>query len=117
MIDGFDHVLAFAHTGDNSGPQSAADIIAGQRAIEARFPGAAVSAASLEPYAHALQSLTGRLPVLEEEIGNSWIHGVGSDPKEGCRLSRVAAGARTGCGRDGSPPMPAITRRSRAHCS
>ncbi|OPZ87674.1 MAG: hypothetical protein BWY76_00344 [bacterium ADurb.Bin429] len=72
--------LAFAHTGDNCGPQSADAIRAIFARLRDRFPGAEVVASTLDAFARALLPHAGILPVVTSEIGDTWIHGVGSDP-------------------------------------
>ncbi|HOF87409.1 MAG TPA: DUF5054 domain-containing protein [Armatimonadota bacterium] len=80
LVPGMTEALAFAHTGDNCGPQSAAAIRAVFARLRDRFPGAEVVASTLDAYARALLPHAGMLPVVAAEIGDTWIHGVGSDP-------------------------------------
>ncbi|MGL4737610.1 MAG: DUF5054 domain-containing protein [Cellulosilyticaceae bacterium] len=91
-IDGFDEALVFAHTGDNLGPQSELQITEEFDRIAALYPNAVIEASTLDAFAHSLLQIKDRLPIIEEEIGDTWIHGVGSDPlriasyKELCHL-------------------------------
>lgn len=80
IIDGFDEVLEFAHTGDNSGPQSKEVIEEEIARVQAIYPNAIVEASTLDDFARSLLTIKDRLPVVEEEIGDTWIHGVGTDP-------------------------------------
>ncbi len=72
--------LHFAHTGDNHGPQDAAAVRATLAAVRAAHPGTEVTAGTLDDFARALAPLQSRLPVVTDEIGDTWIHGVASDP-------------------------------------
>lgn len=78
-IDGT--VIYFAHTGDNRGPQSAEKIVEIFDEIKAKYPGYAVRAATLEDVALKLRDVK-NLPVVDKEIGDTWIHGAGTDPKK-----------------------------------
>lgn len=79
-VEGMEEVLEFAHTGDNLGPQSAEDIEAEMARIQALYPNARVEASTMDAYAEKLFACKDLLPVVEEEIGDTWIHGVASDP-------------------------------------
>ena len=74
--------LAFAHTGDNLGPPSADDVVEAFAALRARVPGAEVRASTLDAFAEALRPVRDDLPVVTSEIGDTWVHGVGSDPQK-----------------------------------
>ncbi len=93
-LPGLGEALAFAHTNDNMGPPSAEEALAAFASLRQRFPGANVIASTLDAFARQLLTVKDTLPVVRAEIGNSWIHGVGSDPKkvarfrELCRLRR-----------------------------
>ena len=79
-IPGLDHSLAFGHTSDNMGPQSPDQVLDVFRETRARLPGARVFASTLSDFAVHLDTVRASLPVLSDEIGDTWIHGVGSDP-------------------------------------
>ena len=79
-IPGLDHSLAFGHTMDNMGPQSVDQVRDVYREIEVRLPGANIFASTLSDFATHLATVRENLPVLTCEIGDTWIHGVGSDP-------------------------------------
>ena len=74
----------FAHTGDNRGPQSAEEIRKVYRELHGRFPEAELAAGTLEDVAEAVEQAVkdGRveLPVVTQEIGDTWIFGTASDP-------------------------------------
>jgi hypothetical protein len=89
-VAGLPDALAFAHTGDNQGPQSADDIVQQFEALRARFPGALVRASTLDAFAEQLLAAAPRLPVVTAEIGDTWIHGIGSDPAKVSRLRELS---------------------------
>ncbi len=94
-VEGMDEVLEFAHTGDNLGPQSPDDIESEMARIAASYPNAKIVASTMDEYAKVLWEYRDKLPVVREEIGDTWIHGVGSDPlkitryKELIRLKEI----------------------------
>lgn len=69
----------FAHTGDNRGPQGAEQIRTIYEDLHARFPEAVLRAGTLEDVAEIALAEEG-LPVVTSEIGDTWIHGTGTDP-------------------------------------
>ena len=77
---GFDEGLSFAHTSDNMGPQSVPQVADVYREIERHHPGVEVRASTLDAYGDVLWERRAELPVIDYEIGDSWIHGSASDP-------------------------------------
>lgn len=80
MVPGLHDAISFAHTGDNCGPQGAEDIVRVFTQLRERFPDADITASTLDAYAQALLQMKEQLPVITGEIGDTWIHGVGTDP-------------------------------------
>lgn len=80
-VPGCDDRLVFAHTGDNRGPQSAEEYLAEVARWRERLPGFEVQGSTLDAFAAALRPVRAGLPVLTAEIGDSWIHGSGADPR------------------------------------
>lgn len=74
-----DFVIYFAHTGDNLGPQSAQEVIDIYARIAEEYPDCNVIAATLDDVAERVLKME-NIPVLEKEIGDTWIHGAGTDP-------------------------------------
>lgn len=70
----------FAHTGDNRGPQSSQKIREIYQQLHKRYPEAELVAGTLEDVAKL--ALTEELPVITEEIGDTWIHGGATDPRK-----------------------------------
>ncbi|SDE78507.1 DUF5054 domain-containing protein [Limimaricola pyoseonensis] len=88
LPEGMTDALSFAHTADNLGPQSVAQTVVVHRELQKRFPTARIRAATLEEYGALLWERRDSLPVVTCEIGDSWIHGAGSDP---AKLARFRA--------------------------
>ena len=83
-----DFAVYFAHTGDNLGPQDAESVIAEYDKVRALFPDADIRAATIDDLAREVARLTD-LPVVENEIGDTWIHGAGTDPEKVSRYRKV----------------------------
>jgi len=79
-VPGLPDAIAFAHTGDNQGPQGPDEVRRAFATLRQQFPGADVRASTLNDFACALRSVKASLPVVTAELGDTWIHGVGSDP-------------------------------------
>ena len=76
-----DFAVCFAHTGDNLGPQSACEIIDIYDKLKQLYPECKIKAATLNDVAIKMRGLK-NLPVIDKEIGDTWIHGAGTDPKK-----------------------------------
>jgi hypothetical protein len=91
-LPGTTTAFAMEMRNDNSGPHSPAEIAAIYAQLRAQFPNASVQAATLNDVALALAPVRHRLPVITQEIGDTWIYGIPSDPpkvaryRELCRL-------------------------------
>lgn len=72
--------LYFAHTYDNKGAQTAEDVEKIFAELHEMLPSAEIVAADLNDVALAAREIKDSLPVVTGEIGDSWIHGVGTDP-------------------------------------
>lgn len=100
VFEGMDTALFIAMTGDNQGPQTPEDIGKLYASLAKRFPGAQLVPARLDDYAADLALHRDRLPVITQELGDTWIHGVGSDP-QGVYAYRELCRLAAGCKRDG----------------
>ncbi len=74
--------VCFAHTGDNHGVQSADNITGIFEDLRKEYPSAEIVAGNLNDLALAVREIEETLPIVTDEIGDSWIHGVGTDPKK-----------------------------------
>lgn len=79
---GLDTGLSFAHTNDNLGPQSVGQTVEALRALQHQYPGAEITASTLDAFGAEMWLRREEFPVLEQEIGDSWIHGAASDPQK-----------------------------------
>jgi hypothetical protein len=89
-IPGSDIVLATRVRDDNSGPHTAEEIARMHVALAAQFPNAGIVACNLSEMAEALAPHRQALPIVAGEIGDTWIHGVGSDPLKVARYRELA---------------------------
>ena len=98
--DGANEGIGFAHTNDNAGPQSIAQSVEAHRLISLQNPGANIAASTLTDFGNVLWTMRSNFPIVTAEIGDSWIHGVGSAPQKVSRylgLRRLyGTWARTG---------------------
>ena len=78
-IPGIKSAYIVAMTGDNSGPPPAKSLGELFDDIRRRFPRASLGGTTLEEMATALDGIRKKLPVVSSEIGDTWIHGYGSD--------------------------------------
>ncbi|MGH3704183.1 MAG: DUF5054 domain-containing protein, partial [Agromyces sp.] len=86
VAPGGSEALHLAHTGDNFGPPPIEEVEELFAQLQYAHPGARVIASTLEAFSREAVSLRATLPVLEHEIGDTWIHGVASDPVQTARL-------------------------------
>jgi len=88
-IPGSGTVLATRVRDDNSGPHTAGEIDSMHDELATQFPNAAIIPCSLSDMAAAIAPHRDKLPVITAEIGDTWIHGVGSDPLKVARYREV----------------------------
>jgi uncharacterized protein DUF5054 len=81
--------LSFAHTSDNIGPQSVGQTVDAYRALAYEHPGARVVASTLDAFGAEMWARRAEFPVVDVEIGDSWIHGAGSDPVKLARFRQL----------------------------
>ena len=77
---GSQHVLAQLMKGDNMELPGREEVIARIELLKTAYPHAKIEATSYSAFAENIAHLKDTLPVITGEIGDSWIHGVGSDP-------------------------------------
>jgi hypothetical protein len=80
IMPGLSDAIAFAHTNDNHGPQTVAEVHEAFAAMRKRFPEAKIIASTMDAFAERLLTIESTLPVVSQELGDTWIHGVGTDP-------------------------------------
>jgi hypothetical protein len=80
QVPGSDLAVDIEVKSDNLGPHSIYEIMNIYWTIRRRFPNATVTAANLTEIANAIEPYRDKLPVVTQEIGDTWIYGVPSDP-------------------------------------
>jgi len=89
-IPGSDLAIAIEMADDNAGPQSMEEIRKIYGDLRQQFPGAAITASNLSEIANAVNPYRDQFPVVTEEIGDTWIYGVPSDPVKVARYRELA---------------------------
>jgi hypothetical protein len=90
VVPGSDLALVTEVRGDNSGPHTADEIAKIHAELAAQFPNAEIQAANLSEMANALDPYRDKLPVVTQEIGDTWIHGCASDPLKVARYRAIS---------------------------
>lgn len=89
-IPGSNVVVAIMVRGDNSGPHTPNEIVSMHAEMRHRYPNATIEATSLTGIANAIEPYRGHLPVVTQEIGDTWIYGIPSDPLKLARYRELA---------------------------
>lgn len=89
-VPGSDLAVAIVVRDDNSGPHPPDEIRAIYANLKRQFPNAEIAPANLTQIANAVEPFRGGLPVVTQEVGDSWIYGVPSDPLKVARYREVA---------------------------
>lgn len=69
--------------------------------LRVQFPGAQLQASTLETYFAALHAAQPPLPTITQEIGDTWIQGVASDPRKMAEM-RVLTRVMASCFAEGT---------------
>lgn len=91
QCDWIDEILYFDHTLDNRGTPSSEKIEAKLKAIGDKYPGYAVEAGTMDEIAELLWKQRDKLPVVTDELGDTWIHGSAADPYKSAALRELMA--------------------------
>ena len=86
---------------DNSGPHTAEEIAKVHADYAARFPNAEITACNLSDIAKAIQPYRDKLPVVTEEMGDTWIYGLRQRSAEGGPIPRSGRLRESGSPRGG----------------
>jgi len=89
-VPGSDLALVTTVRNDNSGPHTPEEIASIHADLAARFPNAEIVAANLSEMANAVAPHRDNLPVVTQEIGDTWIYGCPSDPLKIARYREVS---------------------------
>lgn len=79
-IPGSDLAVGLEVRNDNGGPHSVDEVKTIFAGARKQFPNARVTAANLSEIALAMEPYRANLPVVTQEIGDTWIYGAASDP-------------------------------------
>ncbi len=89
-IPGSDLAIDVAMQGDNYGPHTVEQIHEVYSELREQFPFAQISAASLTDIAEAVHPFRDKFPLVTQEIGDTWISGVPSDPVKVARYLEIS---------------------------
>lgn len=87
--DFMDEILYFDHTLDNHGAPSPQKVLDKFNSIQAQFPDYEITAGTMDDFADILWEYKDKLPVIENEIGDTWIHGSAADPYKSASLREL----------------------------
>jgi hypothetical protein len=88
-VPGSDLAITVEVRNDNSGPHTIDEIQQIYAKLRQRFPSASVRASNLTEVANAVQKYKEKLPIFTQEIGDTWIYGVASDPTKLARYREL----------------------------
>eukprot|EP00123_Amoebidium_parasiticum_P014197 comp22389_c1_seq1/m.33398 comp22389_c1_seq1/g.33398 ORF comp22389_c1_seq1/g.33398 comp22389_c1_seq1/m.33398 type:complete len:521 (-) comp22389_c1_seq1:16-1578(-) len=80
QVEGMQDVLLFQYGQDNREPYDAETVAQFWADARSNYPGAHVQASSLDEFGRALLEARHLLPVVDGEIGDSWLYGAAADP-------------------------------------
>jgi hypothetical protein len=84
-----DLAIATVVRDDDSGPHTVQEVQETYTNLKTRFPNAEIVATNLTEIANAIEPHRSSLPIVTGEIGDTWIHGVASDPLKVARYREV----------------------------
>ena len=99
VTEGLNHALCFAWKADNAGPHEPAEVLQDYAVMRREFPNAVdIRASTFDDFAQVLMTAAPylELPAVTDEIGDSWINGVASDPVKTMHF-RALQRARSRC--------------------
>ena len=83
IIPNYSDALCYYYRTDNAGPGSYIEVINVLKTVQVEFPNATVFPSSFEKYIATLpQDVIDKLPIIQAEIGDTWDHGMATDPKK-----------------------------------
>lgn len=80
VLPGTDVMVDIRFTNDNHGPHTLAQIKSIYEELHEKYPNAEIVASTLNNVAGEIVKIADNLPVVTKELGDTWIHGIGSDP-------------------------------------
>ena len=86
VVPNLKHALVYNWNGDNDGPYDADDYVQNWKSIQTMFPNAKIYASTLDNFTSNLNAIRNELPVVEAEVGDTWVYGIPSDPQKVARM-------------------------------
>jgi len=90
ILPGTQTAVAICFTNDNHGPHKPEAIAKIYNDLHQQFPNAVIEASSLNAIATEISTIRKQLPVITQELGDTWIHGAGSDPLKVARFREIS---------------------------
>ncbi|XP_022328600.2 uncharacterized protein LOC111127633 isoform X2 [Crassostrea virginica] len=101
VLPDFEHALCYAFIQDNGGPpKDVLEILGNYEILRKEFPNAKIKGSTFEAYFAEVDKIRTRLPVVRQEVGDTWIQGIASDPFKMANY-RAISGAIQDCVRAG----------------
>ncbi|WOX21266.1 DUF5054 domain-containing protein [Streptomyces solicathayae] len=88
-LRGSNDALFLAFTNDNHGPPTRESVERLLAVLREQYPDAEVGGSTLDAFGRTAWAAREHLPVVDQEIGDSWIHGASADPVLTSRLTRL----------------------------
>lgn len=84
-FEGYNELLGLTMKGDNMDPWTLPEVTNTFKNIRETYPNALVIGGRIDDFANSLIKIKDELPIIENELGDTWIYGTGSDP---CKTSK-----------------------------
>ncbi|MFF5761131.1 DUF5054 domain-containing protein [Streptomyces tanashiensis] len=88
-LRGSNEALFLAFTNDNHGPPTRESVQRLLSVLREQYPDAQVGGSTMDAFGRTAWAAREHLPVVDQEIGDSWIHGGSADPVLTSRLTRL----------------------------
>jgi len=82
QIPGVDDLLIIENNADNCEPPSAQQVIETYNRLKMKYSDYKIIPSNLDNYARAILPYSKHFPTIKDEIGDTWIHGIATDPKK-----------------------------------
>ncbi len=89
QIPGVDDLLIIENNADNCEPPSAQQVIETYNRLKEKYPDYKIIPSNLDNYARAILPYSNQFPIVKDEIGDTWIHGIATDPKKVCTYKKT----------------------------
>jgi len=89
-VAGSDLAIAMVVKDDDLGPHTEQEVQETYSTLQGKFPNAQIVPTNLTEIANSVEPYRNTLPVVRSEIGDTWIHGVASDPLKLSRFRELA---------------------------